>query len=60
MPYTGISGVIVSIDRVLQGDFEFTLLMPVGKNFSAGGFLVKDFKIVYQNQMTKSLYLTAA
>ncbi|MCS2567244.1 hypothetical protein [Bacteroides fragilis] len=48
MPYTGISGVIVSIDRVLQGDFEFTLLMPVGKNFSAGGVLVKDFKIVYQ------------
>ncbi len=47
MPYSGVTGVIIPIDRVLRGDFEFTLLTPIGQSFRVGGVLVKDFKLSY-------------
>ncbi|MCZ2602673.1 hypothetical protein O1400_09950 [Bacteroides fragilis] len=47
MPYSGVTGVIIPIDRVLRGDFEFTLLTPIGQSFRTGGVLVKDFKLSY-------------
>lgn len=47
MPYSGVAGVIIPIDRVLRGDFEFTLLTPIGQSFRVGGVLVKDFKLSY-------------
>lgn len=47
MPYSGVTGVIIPIDRVLRGDFEFTLLTPIGQSFRVGGVLVKGFKLSY-------------
>lgn len=47
MPYSGVTGVIIPIDRVLRGDFEFMLLTPIGQSFRTGGVLVKDFKLSY-------------
>lgn len=54
MPYTGLKGFIIPINRAISGEFEFSLL-SYGKTASnssgdMSGELIKDFSVKYQRE----------
>ncbi len=54
MPYNGLSGFIVPIDRPISGDFEFSLLVIPrpgdGERGDRTGIIIKDFSVKIQNK----------
>lgn len=54
MPYNGLSGLIVPIERPLSGEFEFTLSVKSrkadGSREDRSGLVVKDFNVKIQNK----------
>lgn len=50
MPYKGLNGIIIPIEnQVFAGEFEFTLLSGVNMQ-RINGYLIKDFKLIYQKK----------
>ena len=54
MPYNGLSGFIVPIDRPISGEFEFNLLTYTragdGSQSDRAGIIIKDFSVKIQNK----------
>lgn len=54
MPYDGLSGLIVPIDRPISGEFEFNLLTYTragdGSRADRAGIIIKDFSVKIQNK----------
>lgn len=52
MPYTGLSGFVIPINKKLSGNLELTLYapMPDESYFVPYGYWFKDFKLVYQKK----------
>lgn len=54
MPYNGLRGFIVPIDRPISGEFEFSLLVAErlgdGSREDRTGLIIKDFKVEIQNK----------